>query len=157
MHTETDTSDGRVDDIHGRWIAFITAEDRSGTLSALAETFSSRGVSFESFHTVRLRDGLGVMAIIFRASERLARVIGRTLERVAVTRSVELLRASDPSVRAIAVVPGASGGTDAEVGATAASGTADGIITGSLAQVETRLDTDLHGHDVEALLVLPPE
>lgn len=126
--------------IHDRWIVFITTDDRSGALTALAETFSSRGVSFESFNTLRVGEGEGEMSIIFRASARLARVITRTLERIAVTRAVRLVRAADPDVRAVAVVTGA-----------------DPLITGSLVAVETALEQRRGaGEALEALTVLPP-
>lgn len=123
--------------VHERWIVFITVEDRSGTLSALAETFSSRGVSFEAFNTLRVSDGTGVMSIIFRGSARLARVLARTLERLAFTLEVDLVHAADPGLRAVAVVAGS-----------------DAVLVGSLAELEAQLAAG--GGALESLTVLPP-
>lgn len=127
--------------IHDRWIVFVTARDRSGTLTALAEMFSSRGVSFEAFNTLTVADGHGSMSIIFRGSARLARVLARTLERLDATRTVELRSAADPALRAVAVVTGA----------------AETILAGSLPEVESELETlRAAGVVLESLTVLPP-
>ncbi|MEV7692427.1 hypothetical protein AB0N73_03750 [Microbacterium sp. NPDC089189] len=150
----------RTGGVHERWIVFVSAHDRSGTLTALAETFSSRGVSFTSFTTLTVADGAGAMSIIFRASERLARVLARTLERLAMTRTVSLHRASEPAVRAVAVVAvvaGAVGVGGSSVAVTRA-GWADGgavIVSGSLVDVEAALEP-LPVGAVHAITVLPP-
>ncbi|MBA8816757.1 acetolactate synthase small subunit [Microbacterium halimionae] len=126
-------------DINDRWVAFVTVADRSGTVTGLANMFSTRGVSFESFHTLSVRDGVGRMSITFRGSERLARVLIRTLERLDVVRSVQLENTSDERVRAIAVL-GSS------------------VIIGPFADVEAQLDEALaEGETLVAFTVLPPE
>ncbi|MBB2975590.1 acetolactate synthase small subunit [Microbacterium endophyticum] len=126
-------------DINDRWVAFVTVADRSGTVTALANMFSTRGVSFESFHTLSVRDGVGRMSITFRGSERLSRVLVRTLERLDVVRSVQLENTGDERVRAIAVL-GSS------------------VIIGPFADVESQLDDALaEGETLVAFTVLPPE
>ena len=89
-----------------RWVVFVRAADRSGTLTALSECFSTRGVSFEAFSTLDVHGGEGHMAITFRASRRLAEVLVRTLGRFTAVRGVRLERAGDPRVRATAAVEG---------------------------------------------------
>jgi hypothetical protein len=150
-------SDTTGSSIHERWIAFVTADDRSGTLTALTEMFSSRGVSFTSFSTLSVADGTGVMSIIFPASERLARVLARTLDRLAVTRTVSLVRAADPGVRAVAVVAGTVplSGTACTVMPWGADGTL--LVAGAFAEVEDAVSRMRSaGAVVESLTVLPP-
>lgn len=79
--------DGEAD-----WLAEIDGEDHVGTLTAVASVFSSRGVSFASIDADATGDRLAVLAVGFRASERLAQVVARTLERLAAVRSVRLTR-----------------------------------------------------------------
>lgn len=76
------------------WVSEIRGADRTGTLTAIASVFSSRGVNFESFTTTEIGDGTGVMRVAFRASERVQRVLTRTLERLAVIESVQTGRIS---------------------------------------------------------------
>lgn len=92
-----------------RWVAFVAGEDRTGTFTALASVFSSRGVGFESMATHDGRAGVGLVVIVFTASERIQRVLARTLARLAVTRGVEVRAADDPAVRAVGVVHVAEG------------------------------------------------
>jgi hypothetical protein len=92
-----------------RWVAFVESDDRTGTFTGLASVFSSRGVSFESVSTHESHDGTGLVVVVFETSERIQRVLARTLERLAVTRSVDVRPAGDPSVRAIGVVRTAPG------------------------------------------------
>jgi hypothetical protein len=155
-----DSGDGHVDSIAERWIVFVTAEDRSGTLTALAEMFSSRGVSFTSFNTLTVAGGAGTMSIIFRGTPRLARVLARTLERLAVTRTVTLVRASDPGVRGLAVVADAGSLPASEHTASRCTVTPWGdagtvLIAGALADVEDAVER-MSGATLEAFAVLPP-
>jgi hypothetical protein len=146
--------------IRERWVVFVRAHDRSGALTALAEMFSTRGVSFTSFNTLVVADGAGTMSIIFGSSERLARVLARTLERLAVTQAVTLLRAADPAVRAVAVVSGAASDAlpaigDVVVTPWGAAGTV--LVAGAFGEVEdviARLRPG--GAVVDALSILPP-
>lgn len=145
--------------IHERWIVFVRADDRSGVLSALAETFATRGVSFTSFATLSVDDGVGTMSIVFRGSERLARVLVRTLDRLAFTRGISLVRAADPGVRAVAVVAGADPGV-APVGGALMTSWEQGrsqIVAGSLVEVEaTVARLRSAGAAIESISVLPP-
>ena len=135
----TGASGAGASGVDARWVVFVRVLDRSGTLSALAEVFSSRGVSFESLNTLAIDEGEGTMAVLFRGSPRIARVLVRTIERLAVARAVELRAASDPEVRAIAI-------------------TADErMVRGSLAEVESAVARlRAGGGSVEAVTVLPP-
>ncbi|MDX2375846.1 hypothetical protein M4I32_03425 [Microbacterium sp. LRZ72] len=129
---------------HERWIVFVRATDRSGALTALAETFSSRGISFEAFHTLTVQEGYGDMSIIFRGSERLARVLTRTIERLTMICSVVLERTSEPGLRAVAVVREPAEGSV--------------VLTGSLRDVEAEVaSARAAGAGLEAIVVLPPE
>jgi len=74
-----------------RWVASIDAVDRTGSLTAVTSVFANRGVSFESLTAVPT-DGHGLITIEFTASERLARVLCRTLERLAVVAALRLER-----------------------------------------------------------------
>ena len=129
--------------LHERWVVFVRVDDRTGAVSALADTFSSRGVSFESFNTLVVQDGEGVMAVVFDASERLARVLVRTLGRLAAVRVATLVRADDEEVGAVAVL---------------ASGHERRVLTGSFAAVRTQVDEARgSGAALDALVVLPPQ
>jgi acetolactate synthase small subunit len=140
-----------VDD---RWVVFVAALDRGGALSALTETFSSRGVSFESFNTLDVHDGVGRMSILFRGSERIAQVLARTLERLAVVRAVVLFRADDPEVRAVAVV---RGGVPADPASIVHAWDGMEVVAGPLASVEAAVATArASGAVVQALTVVPP-
>lgn len=85
-----------------RWVLLVRGEDRPGTLTAVTGVFSSRGVSFESLAIGDVVYATGLMPIVFTASERLARVLVRSLERLAVVRDVRLERADNPQLRAVA-------------------------------------------------------
>lgn len=150
-----------------RWIVFLTVDDRSGTVTALAECFSTRGVSFEAFNTLDVHDGGGAMAVVFRGSERIARVLARTLERLAVVRTVTLERTDDPRVRAIGSVTLPEGSSAqavlADAGAevaveVAAPWAGDAVLlAGSLPHVEAALvAARAAGATGVAVTVLPP-
>lgn len=137
----------------GRWVMFVRVVDQGGVLTALAETFSSRGVSFESFNTLSVSGGIGVMSITFRGSDRLAHVLARTVERLAVTREVRVEDAAAPAVRAVAVMP--ESGIDPAGLDVVASWPMPGtvLVAGSLADVERAV---AGAGSVEAIMVLPP-
>ncbi|RMI14418.1 hypothetical protein [Cellulomonas triticagri] len=86
-----------------RWVAFVRGVDATGTLTALAGVFSTRGVSFDSLATGDVVDGVGLIVVTFTASERRQRLLTRTVARLAAVRSVEV-RAAEPSEHAAAVV-----------------------------------------------------
>ncbi|MDN4475013.1 hypothetical protein QQX09_03975 [Demequina sp. SYSU T00192] len=147
--------------INQRWFAFVQVEDRSGASAALTGVFSERGVSFGSLSTLDVHAGVGTMSVEFAASERLAHVLVRTLERLAVVREVTLIRADDARVRAVAVLTGVPGDFAVEDGVTVhRHGDAAGAVTmiaGPLPAVGAAVAA-LRGRDavVEALTVLPP-
>lgn len=95
-----------------RWVAFLRGADATGTLTALAGVFSTRGVSFDSLATGHAVDGEGLIVVTFSATERRQRLLVRTVRRLAVVRAVQVRAADDPEVRAAAVVhlPASSGG-----------------------------------------------
>lgn len=130
-----------------RWVVFVTVADRSGSLSAMTECFATRGVSFEEATTLDVHGGLGVLAFVFPGSERIARILARTLTRLTVVSDVLLSSVADPAVRGIAhaYVPVeadawsllASTGVD-----TVVSGEGGAVlVTGSLSSVERAIAT----------------
>lgn len=138
-----------------RWIVFVGIDDRSGVLAALAERFAGRGVSFESFTTLTVAEGAGVMSIIFRGSDRIARVICRSIERLAVTQWTNLLPADDPGVRAVAVVAGAAPAI--ADGVVAPWGAGSFVLAGSFTHVEESVaEASTRGARLESITVLPP-
>ena len=146
-----------------RWFAFVRVIDRSGTSTAITGVFSERGVSFGSLSTLDVHDGLGTMSVEFRASERLAHVLVRTVERLAVVKAVTLVYAEDPCVRALGVV--ATGSREALTAAqphvtvwSEGSGTTlTTVLSGPLVEVERAVEAlrDAGATSV-AITVLPP-
>lgn len=138
-----------------RWLVFVRVEDRSGALTALAGVFSERGVSFESLNTLEVNAGSGLMSIAFVSSEGLARVLVRTLSRLAVVRRLRLERADDPFVRAVAVVDAAAD-VPLDAAVVEAWGSAV-LVAGSLAEVERAVaQARRAGAPRVSLMVLPP-
>lgn len=148
-----------------RWVAFIRADDRSGVLTGLASVFSTRGVSFESFDTLDAHDGIVLMSVTFRGSDRLARVLVRTLERLAAVRSISLERADAGGLRAIAVIrtaePVALPEESLDVVADWAGGgpgeRATVIVAGRLAEVEAALAPLRDAGATASVTILAPE
>ena len=87
-----------------RFVAYLHLADRPGTLSAVAEVVSTRGVSIEFLATGDVGDGITVMTLGFATSDRLQRLIERTLARLAVVEDVRILAADDPQVLAAGVI-----------------------------------------------------
>lgn len=143
-----------------RWFAFVTVEDRSGASAALTGVFSERGVSFGSISTLDVHDGIGTLSVEFAASERLAHVLVRTLERLAVVREVALVPADDPGVRAVAVIhcPPPEVDTPEVAAWTEGEGCeATTVLSGPLTAVETAVaQLRLAGSTPVAVTVLPP-
>jgi hypothetical protein len=94
------------------WVAFVHGADATGTMTALAGVFSTRGVSFGSLSTGVAADGVGLIVVTFTASERRQRLLMRTVRRLAAVRSAQVRATDDPAVRAAAVVqlPASGGG-----------------------------------------------
>lgn len=86
------------------WVALVRGADRPGTLTALTNVFSTRGVSFESLATGAVDGDVGTIAVTFRASLRRQQLLVRTVERLSVISSVVVRSAQDPAVRAAGVV-----------------------------------------------------
>lgn len=146
-----------------RWVAFVRGADRSGTLSALAGVFSTRGVNFESLMTGGVDGGMGLIVVEFAASERRQRLLIRTVERLSVVRSVQVRSAADPSVRAAGVVHLPAGvafapPASADVHWSGESGSGRPVLVeGPLADVEAAVAHALaRGAFAVATLILPP-
>jgi len=144
-----------------RWFAFVRVVDRSGTSTAITGVFSERGVSFGSLSTLDVHDGMGTMSVEFSASERLAQVLMRIIERLAVVKSVTLVHADDARLRALGAVNGVMFEAVTEPGVTAwtdgVGAEATTVLSGPLAAVE-RVVNELRtaGPAAVALMVLPP-
>lgn len=93
-----------VDSDDARWVAFVRADDHTGTLAALAGVFATRGVSFDSLSTCEVPDDTGLVNVTFRTGERRQRMLARIVERLPMVRGVVVRRADDLGVRAAAVV-----------------------------------------------------
>jgi hypothetical protein len=94
-----------------RWVAFVRADDTTGTIAALAGVFSARGVSIGSLATGHEQGSPGLVVVTFRTGERRQRLLARTVERLPMVRGVVVRRGDDLGVRAAGVVrlpPGAS-------------------------------------------------
>jgi hypothetical protein len=87
-----------------RWVAFVRADDRTGTIAALAGVFATRGVSVASLATGDAHGIDGLVTVTFRTGERREKLLTRTLERLPMVRGVVVRRADDLGVRAAAVV-----------------------------------------------------
>ncbi|WP_156155966.1 hypothetical protein [Demequina phytophila] len=142
-----------------RWFAFIRVEDRSGASAALTGVFSERGVSFGSLSTLDVHAGVGTLCVEFAASERLAQVLVRTLARLAVVRDVDLVRADDARVRAVAILPGGVAPGDPGEGVDAWADPAGDltVLSGTVAAVESAVARlRAGGRPPVAVSVLPP-
>lgn len=106
--TEDQGADDRAALPH-QFAAYVRTVDRPGTVAALAEVVSSRGVSIESFATSDLKGGSATITMTFSTSERLERVIAKTIQRLAIVVEVTVLRTDDPQVLAAGVVHPAPG------------------------------------------------
>ncbi|NTW38880.1 MAG: hypothetical protein HGA44_03160, partial [Cellulomonadaceae bacterium] len=75
-----------------RWVARIDTDHRTGAIAALAAVFATRGVNVDSLRTDDTADGAeaGTVVVAFRADERRCRVLVRSLERLAVVRTVDV-------------------------------------------------------------------
>lgn len=88
----------------GGWVVQMQGLDRPGTVTAITNGFSSRGVSFDSLITGSGRGQDTAITLTFRASESRARQLARTLERLAPLDAVRLRADNDPEVVAAGVV-----------------------------------------------------
>ena len=101
----------RLDPDDERWVAYVRADHRTGTIAALAGVFATRGVNFESLATGDVHDDAGLVVVTFCAGLRRQRVLTRAVGRLPMVRGVLVRAATDPTVRAAAVLslpPGSS-------------------------------------------------
>ena len=87
-----------------RWVAFVRADDTTGTIAALAGVFASRGVSVGALVTGHQQGSPGLVIVTFRTGERRQRLLTRTLERLPMVGGVVVRRGDDLGVRAAGVV-----------------------------------------------------
>ncbi|MCG2803179.1 MAG: hypothetical protein L6311_13935 [Cellulomonas sp.] len=78
-----------------RWILYVRADHRTGTIVALAGVFATRGVNFDALATGESAEGTGLVTVTFVANERRQRLLARSVERLAVVHSVLVRRADD--------------------------------------------------------------
>lgn len=87
-----------------RFVAYVRASDRPGSLTAVAEVISGRGVSIESFATSDRRADSVLLILVFATSQRLQSLIERTLLGLSGVEQVTMMLADSPGVRAAGVV-----------------------------------------------------
>lgn len=87
-----------------RWVAYVRADHRTGTIAALAGVFATRGVNFESLATGDVHGDVGLVVVTFFAGVRRQRILTRAVTRLPMVRGVLVRAATDPKVRAAAVL-----------------------------------------------------
>lgn len=160
----TPTDEPAVDDgDDARWVAFVRADDHTGTIAALAGVFATRGVSFDSLATGDVRDALGLVVVTFRTGERRQRLLVRAVERLPQVGGVVVRRADDLGVRAAAVVHLPWGTAFRPPGHTAVRWSGDAergeplLVEGSLVDVEDVVAAAREaGATTDALVIQPP-
>lgn len=147
----------------GSWVVQMVGIDRPGTVTAITNVFSSRGVSFASLVTGSgpREDGTAI-TMTFHATEPRARQLARTLSRLAQVDAVDLRAAEDDAVRATAVVlmPGGRGFEPRRDAAVSWSGEARQgqpvLVEGQLRQVQGVVaDARDRGAVATAVVILP--
>ncbi|MFT3862443.1 hypothetical protein [Micropruina sp.] len=99
MRNVAASGQGRV-----RFVAYVRAADRPGSLTAVAEVVSGRGVSVEFFVSGERRGSSVLLIFVFAASPRLHGQIQRTLMGLSGVESVTMVPADSPEVLAAGVV-----------------------------------------------------
>ena len=94
----------RLDPDDSRWVAYVRADHRTGTIAALAGVFATRGVNFESLATGDVHGDVGLVVVTFYAGLRRQRILARAVARLPMVRGVLVQAATDPKVRAAAVL-----------------------------------------------------
>lgn len=149
----------------GSWVVQMVGIDRPGTVTAITNVFSSRGVSFASLVTgTGPRDDGTAITMTFHATETRARQLARTLSRLAQVDAVDLRTADDETVRATAVVlmPPGEGFQPDRHATVSWSGEAElgqpVLVEGQLRQVEGVVaDARDRGAVATAVVILPLE
>ena len=93
-------------------IIAIELQDRPGSVNAVAEVFSGRGLQIEDFHGSAEHlnpDGHAHALITFRASADRAGLVTRVLRRLSSVRCAELLDADDPRLIQSALIEAGAG------------------------------------------------
>ncbi|GIG30415.1 hypothetical protein [Cellulomonas marina] len=153
-----------------RWVAYVRADHRTGTVAALAGVFATRGVNFDSLagspgSRVPAADGTvepGLVVVTFWATPRRQRLLTRSVERLAAVRRVQVRSAGHPDVRAAAVVrlPARSTFRPPDDSAVRWTGEPQGqgplLVEGRLADVEAVLDAAEAAGAVASAVVLEP-
>lgn len=146
-----------------RWVAFVRADDTTGTIAALAAVFATRGVSIGSLATGHQQGAPGLVVVTFRTGERRQRLLARTVERLPMVGGVVVRRADDLGVRAAAVVHLPAGTVFAPPEHSAVRWSGDTVagepllVEGALVDVETVVAAArAAGATADALLVQPP-
>ncbi len=146
-----------------RWVGYVRADHRTGSIAALAGVFATRGVNVDSMATGDVHDDAGLVVVTFRAGERRARLLARTVERLPQVRSVLLRLADDERVRAAAVVrlpPGVAFQPPPEASVRWSGDTATGdplLVEGPLTDVEHTVEAArAAGAHADAAVIQPP-
>ncbi|WP_149204966.1 hypothetical protein [Actinotalea subterranea] len=154
---------GAAPERDAQWVAYVLGAHRTGTVTALAQVFSARGVNFDSLSTSDIDGKTGLVVITFRATERRRRLLARTLERLAAVRDVRVVAADDPVVRAVVVVSHQVGAASHAADDAGVPGPADQVpgrplvVEGTLRDVErVAQDARRRGASSVTTLVLPP-
>lgn len=146
-----------------RWILYVRADHRTGTIAALAGVFATRGMNFDALATGESAEGTGLVTVTFVANERRQQLLARSVERLAVVHSVLVRRADDLGVRAAAVLqlpPGVAFVPPPHAGVRWSGRTDRGeplLVEGALVDVEVVVDAALAaGALAHALVIQPP-
>jgi len=146
-----------------RWVLYVHAAHRTGTMAALAGVFATRGVNVDSLATGFTAERSGLVVVLFHASIRRQQMLTRSVERLTVVDSVSVRRADDLGVRASAVVHlpvGQEFTPPAHAGVRWSGQTDLGepiLVEGSLTDVEVVVDAAVAaGAGAYALVVQPP-
>ncbi len=146
-----------------RWVAFVRADDTTGTIAALAAVLSARGVSIGSLATGHQVGAPGLVVVTFRTGERRQRLLTRTLDRLPMVGGVVVRRGDDLGVRAAGVVhlpQGAAFTPPAHAPVRWSGDTAAGeplLLEGALVDVEAAVDAArAAGATADVLVIQPP-
>ena len=153
----------RLDPDDERWVAYVRADHRTGTIAALAGVFATRGVNFESLATGDVRGDAGLVVVTFCAGLRRQRVLSRAVGRLPMVRGIVVRAATDPRVRAAAVLNLPSGSSFRPAPGTGVRWFGDPerdepmLIEGPLVAVEAAVTAGrAEGGTSEALVLRPP-
>lgn len=146
-----------------RYVAYVRAADRPGSLTAVAEVISGRGVSIEFFATGDRRGNTVLLTLVFATSHRLQSLIERTLLGLSGVEEVTMVSADSPQVRAAGVVHALAGRRFVPPPDTAVTWSGDTsldqplLVEGTLIDVEAVMDAARRdGAVLTSWMLLPP-